>query len=368
VVALQRRRGSNVAMKFSRVPAASSRELTTPDDLRQRTEAISAALTSLREGRVRQAETLARALVDNAPDDPAAHLLVATVAWQRGDHDETQRWARSCLALKAKHAPALLLAGRAARAAGDLDHALQFFREAAQCAPERADAAFMTCIVLLELGDPEANDALRDLLRRFPDDAEGWHEIGIVLHKARKFEASLVAFTRSAEVAQNPRYELARAASLRELGRLGEAVDILRKARARSPANAEVALQLALCLHKLGELAAARAELEPVLTLDAANANLWFAYGLICQDSHDPAAAITAYRRTLELSPELAEGHVNLGICLQQTGDVAAAKAAFGRAMQLRPDTFGRIAQALSAEPRGELWLDPERLRRSLAP
>jgi tetratricopeptide (TPR) repeat protein len=355
-------------MKFSRVPAASSRELTTPDDLRQRTEAISAALTSLREGRVRQAETLARALVDNAPDDPAAHLLVATVAWQRGDHDETQRWARSCLALKAKHAPALLLAGRAARAAGDLDHALQFFREAAQCAPERADAAFMTCIVLLELGDPEANDALRDLLRRFPDDAEGWHEIGIVLHKARKFEASLVAFTRSAEVAQNPRYELARAASLRELGRLGEAVDILRKARARSPANAEVALQLALCLHKLGELAAARAELEPVLTLDAANANLWFAYGLICQDSHDPAAAITAYRRTLELSPELAEGHVNLGICLQQTGDVAAAKAAFGRAMQLRPDTFGRIAQALSAEPRGELWLDPERLRRSLAP
>jgi tetratricopeptide (TPR) repeat protein len=340
--------------------------LQTPDDHRRHTEAISAVLTALREGRVQQAATLARALIDNAPDDPAAHLLVATVAWQQGEHDETLRWARSCLALKAKHAPALVLAGRATRVAGDLDHALQFFREAAQCAPERADAAFMSCIVLLELGDPKANDALHDLLRRFPNDAEGWHEIGIVLHKARKFEAALVAFTRAAEVAQNPRYEIARAASLRELGQLGEAVDVLRKAR--SPDNTDIALQLALCLHKLGELAAARAELEPVLAIDSANANLWFAYGLICQDSHDLAAAITAYRRTLELAPELAEAHVNLGICLQQTGDIAAAKATFGHAMLLRPDTFGRIAQALCAEPHGELWLDPERLRRSLAP
>jgi tetratricopeptide (TPR) repeat protein len=244
---------------------------------------------------------------------------------------------------------------------------LPLFREATQCAPERADAAFMTCIVLLELGDPKANDALHDLLRRFPNDAEGWHEIGVVLHKARKFEAALVAFTRAAEVVQNPRYDAARAASLRELGRFGEAVEALRKARAHSPDHAEIALQLALCLHKIGELLAARAELEPMLASNIANANLWFAYGLICQDSHDLAAAITAYRHTLEIAPGLAETHVNLGICLQQTGDIASAKAMFGRAMRLRADTFGRIAQALSAAPRGEMWLDAERLRRSLA-
>src|SRR5579859_337063 len=345
--------------------ASSDRPDTSPENQR-RAEQINAALAALREGRIEQAGTLASALINDAPDDPAAHQLVATVAWQRGDHDKTLRWARSCLALKARHAPALLLAGRAARAAGDLPHALQFFREAAQCAPERADAAFMTCIALLELGDPEANDALQDLLRRFPGHAEGWHEIGMALHKAGKFEAALVAFTRAAEVVQNPRHEIARAASLRELGRLGEAVDVLRKAGSRSPGNAEIALQLALCLHKLGELAAARAELERIIASNIASANLWFAYGLICQDSHDTATAIAAYRRALSLSPELAEAHVNLGICLQQTGDLAAAKAMFGRAMRLRPDTFGRIAQALPASPRGELWLDPERLRQSL--
>jgi len=339
----------------------------TPDDQRRRAEAINAALAALREGRIEQAGTLARALIDDAPDDPAAHQLVATVAWQRGDHAEALRWARSCLALQARHAPALLLAGRAARATDHLDLALRFFREAAQCAPERADAAFMTCIALLELGDPEANGALHDLLRRFPKDAEGWHNIGLTLHRAGKFEAALVAFARAAEADQNPRNEIAHAASLQALGRLGEAVDVLRKAGSRLPGNADIALQLALCLHKRGELAAARSELERILKPDDANANLWFAYGLICQDSHDTAAAITAYRRTLHLFPELAEAHVNLGICLQETGDIAAAKTMFGRAMRLRSDTFGRIAQALPAAPRGELWLDQERLRQSLA-
>lgn len=339
----------------------------TPEDQRRRAEAINAALAALREGRIEQAETMARALINDVPDDPAAHQLVATVAWQRGDHAETLHWAQSCLALRARHAPALLLAGRAARAAGDPDRALQFFREAAQCAPERADAAFMVCIALLDLSDPQANDALHDLLRRFPNDAEGWNEIGLRLHRAGKFEAALVAFTRAAEVVQNPRYEIARAASLQVLGRLGEAVDVLRKAESLLPGDTDIALQLALCLHKLGELAAARVELERILAPDAASANLWFAYGLICQDSRDPIAAITAYRRTLHLSPELAEAHVNLGICLQQTGDIAAAKASFGRAMRLRSNTFGRIAQALCAAPRGELWLDSERLRQSLA-
>lgn len=337
------------------------------DDRRRRAEAIDAALAALREGRIEQAGTLARALIKDAPDDPAAHQLVATVAWQRGDHDETLHFARSCLALQAGHAPALLLAGRAARAAGDLDRALQYFREAAQCAPERADAAFMICITLLEHGDPEANHALHDLLRRHPNDAEGWHEIGMALHRADKFEAALVAFTRAAEVVQNPRHEMARATSLRALGRLGEAADVLRKARSLLPGNAEIALQLALCLHKLGELAAARAELDRILASNAGNANLWFAYGLICQDLRDTTAAITAYGRALHVSPELAEAHVNLGICLQQTGDIAAAKVSFGRAMRLRSDTFGRIAQALPAAPRGELWLDSERLRQSLA-
>jgi tetratricopeptide (TPR) repeat protein len=339
----------------------------TPDDQRRRAEAIKGALAALREGRIEEAEALARALIDGAPDDPAAHQLVATVAWQRGDHAEALRWARSCLALQARHAPALLLAGRAARVTGDRDLALRFFREASQCAPERADAAFMTCIALLELGDPEANNALQDLLRRFPNDAEGWHEIGSTLRRAGKFEAALVAFARAADVGQNPRHEIARAAALQALGRHREAVEVLRKAGSRLPDHADITLQLALCLHRQGELAAARSELERILTPDEANANLWFAYALICQDQHDIAAAITAYRRTLQLSPELAEAHVNLGICLQETGDITAAKVTFGRAMRLRADTFGRIAQALPAAPRGELWLDAERLRRSLA-
>ena len=133
-----------------------------------------------------------------------------------------------------------------------------------------------------------------------------------------------------------------------------------------SPKSAEISLQLALCLHKLGELAEARIELQSLLGRNEANAPAWFALGLVCQELHDIQPAIAAYRKSLELRPRLAEAHVNLGICLQATSNLTAAKSAYAVAMQLRPDTFGRIAQALPSAAKGELWLDPERLRQSL--
>ena len=46
-----------------------------PDDQRRRAEAINTALAALREDRIEQAGRLARALINDAPDDPAAHQL-----------------------------------------------------------------------------------------------------------------------------------------------------------------------------------------------------------------------------------------------------------------------------------------------------
>ena len=62
----------------------------------------------------------------------------------------------------------------------------------------------------------------------------------------------------------------------------------------------------------------------------------------------------------------MAEAAVNLGICEQRMGDLEAAKNAYRQAMRIRPDTVGRIAQALTTAPKGELWLDLRALRASL--
>jgi tetratricopeptide (TPR) repeat protein len=324
------------------------------------------ALAALQAGHIDAAEELARQLFVGAPRDPALHQLRAAIALRRQQFDKAARWARSCLALRPDHPPALILAGRAAKALGDPAQALELFRRAAKRAPARADAAFMVCLTLLERGDAEATDVLSDLLRRFPNEADGWHELGIALRKAGKLDWALIAFTRAAHSAPDPRFHVDRAMVLRTLGRLQEAAETLRQARELSPETMEISLQLAVCLHRLGDCAAARAELERIVACDASNSQAWFVLGLVLQDSHEVTRAIAAYRKALELRPDLPEAYVNLGICLQQAGDLDAAKSAYSAAVRLRADTFGRIAQALPSRPKGELWLNLERLRQSL--
>ena len=139
------------------------------------------------------------------------------------------------------------------------------------------------------------------------------------------------------------------------------------RAMQMAPESGEAWLKLGLCLQRLKEVESARTALERAVTLSPASSEAWFALGLIRQDQRDPTAAADAYRRALDIRPELVEATVNLGICYQEIGNLPEAKAFYRLALEIRPDSFGRIAQALSAAPIGEVWLDVAELRRSLA-
>ena len=76
---------------------------------------------------------------------------------------------------------------------------------------------------------------------------------------------------------------------------------------------------------------------------------------------------MAAYRRALALRPDLAEAEANLGVALQEQGELTGAKQAYGRAINLMPSAFGRVAQALTTAPKGELWLDLAALRAHLS-
>ncbi len=328
---------------------------------------LSAALLALREGDLGAAEAIARRLLRDLPENPAVHQLAAVVALQRGETGEAARAAAASLARRPDHVPTLVIAGRAARAADDIAGAAIFFRRAAVLAPNRADAAFLSCVALLELGDPEAATLLPRLLDRFPDDAEGWRLLGDALHRAGQPAAALVAFTRAAQAAPSAALHLRRAVLLESLGRLAEAAEAYRAAVDHAPDNAEAALKLGLYLHRSGDTEDAATAIERAVALAPDNSQAWFAAGLVRQDRRAFVAAADAYGRALALRPDLAEAAVNLGICHQERGDLAAAKTAYGLALRLRPDTFGRIAQALATAPTGEVWLDVAALRRSLA-
>src|SRR3984957_10055963 len=325
------------------------------------------ALAAIRKGDLHTAGAIAQRLLQNNTDDPAVHQLLAEVALRRGEIARAMLSATESLARRPDHVPTLLLAGRAARVAGDLAGAVGFLRRRTVLARERADAAFLTCATLLELGDPQAGTLLQRLLESFPDDSAGWSLLGDSLQHAGKVEAALTAFTRAARADPSLALALRRGTLLESLGRLDDALDAFRAAVQIAPESGEAPLKLGLCLRRTGDVKSARVALERAVTFEPPSSEAWFALGLIRQDQREHIAAAEAYRGALDIWPDLAEAAVNLGICYQELGNLAEAKALYRRALDVRPDSFGRIAQALAAAPVGEVWLDVAELRRSLA-
>jgi tetratricopeptide (TPR) repeat protein len=299
----------------------------------RRAAAFARAVEALNGGDATAAMHVCRTLLQEAPEDPGALQLMAAAALTAGDHADAERWAAASLSVRPDHPATLVLAGQAARAAGDLDLALARFQRAAELDRDRPDAAFHACITRMEQGNIDIRPLVDDLLARFPDFARGWSDIGTFLERAGRVEAALVAYARAARSKPSAALHLRRGTLLKSLGRHGEA-------------------------------AAAFGE---AVSMDPSSAPAWFKLGLALQDFRDPAGAIAAYRRALALQPDMAEAQANLGIVLQETGDLAAAKQAYGRAIRLRPDSFGRIAQALTMAPKGELWLDLAALRAHLS-
>lgn len=195
-----------------------------------------------------------------------------------------------------------------------------------------AASAFTACLGLLRSGRRDAAIAVQDLLQCFPNHAPGWEALGQYLGRVGQHEAALACLNRAAAVAPRAALALACGRLLRHLGRLREA----------------------------------RSAFAQACALDPASAPAHFLAGVAAQDDRDLPAAVAAYRLALSCDPDLARASVNLGIVLQDLGDLTGAKTAYGQALRQQADTFGRVAQALPASPRGELWLDLRRLRRDL--
>src|SRR3984885_4084551 len=98
---------------------------------------LNAALAALRGGNLNTAGAIGQRLLQNYPGDSAVHQLLAEVALRRGEIAQAMLSARESLARRPDHVPALLLAGRAARAAEDLAAAGGLFRRATVLARAR---------------------------------------------------------------------------------------------------------------------------------------------------------------------------------------------------------------------------------------
>lgn len=292
-------------------------------------EGLSRCLSALNSGAVAEAERLCVALLEAAPSDPAVLQMMAAIRLAAEDAPGAERYANESLALRPDHVPTLILAGHAAQRSGELELAAYRWSRASELDPKRAEPAFRACAALITRGGVDVGPVLADLRKRFPDHRAGWLDIGEALANTKRYDAALACYALCKNHTPEAVYNIRRGDALYHLGRLAEAVEAF----------------------------ALVVEAEPD------HFPAWFKLGLALQDSRDWAAAEEAYRRVLSLRPESAEAETNLGIVLQEAGDLTQAKQAYGRAVSLDPSSFGRIAQALSAAPTGEVWSDLSALK-----
>jgi tetratricopeptide (TPR) repeat protein len=175
--------------------------------------ALVAAINAYRAGRLDRAEAACRDLLSRNEGDAAAHQLLAVVKLQQDELGAGRAHIERSLALRPDHVTSLLIAGRAARAAGDRTAALAHAERAVALAPASDEPAYLRGILLRELGDPHAAALLRALVARHPRHVEGWCALGETLKEAGDLQAALAAFERAAEI--DPRMFIAPRRSMR---------------------------------------------------------------------------------------------------------------------------------------------------------
>lgn len=318
-------------------------------------EALSAAFDHHRSGRLLEAETLYRRILDADPDNAAALQLLGS-----------------------------LLAGR-----GDDAAAISLFRRSLAQEPANPDVRFNLAVVLGRLGSHgESEAAIRQVLALVPDYPAAWNNLGLLRRASGGQEIAEAAFRRAvsarpgfAEAWFNlaglldgqastaalwavlddgisrcpdfpplrqamervrPSWMLEQAGNLQEAGRLEESLATVRQAiplLAAAGQNLHGAyLRGAELLTDLGRQAEAEPWWRQTLALRPDEVAAHYALGIRQAHAHDYDAARASYQRVLRLAPHVAKASMMLGgVCFEQ-GDIDASIDAFRQALSLRPD------------------------------
>lgn len=316
-------------------------------------EALMLAVEHHECGRMAEAETLYRRILDADPSHANAHHLLGVLEAQRGRFDAAAAAVGTAIGLNGAVAGFHVTLAQIAQALGRWEAAADAFDTAAVLDPGVATHA-------------ERAAEARARLAAGPDGAArllAWADA-----RLDRGEAGRAAAGYAVAVGLDPASPLAwhnRGVALRELGRVAEAAAAFRRAARLAPAVPAICRNLAHAQQAVGDAGAARRTLRHLLRLDPADAETLDSLAGFGGDAvllrrtlrtdpgrgqrlvdlaalrfaaRRPAEAATALYRALALDPAAPGAWTSLGSVRQETGDAWSAVALHERALRIDPD------------------------------
>jgi spermidine synthase len=140
-----------------------------------------------------------------------------------------------------------------------------------------------------------------------------------------------------------------------EVGRLGDAIGLLRRVSADDPTHADARRALAAALAQSGDHDGAIAEYEQVLGLAPASAEAHNDLGLLLMARGDLARATASFEAAARADSMSAAAFYNIGLVYAAQGDAAAAERGYREALARDPrlvEAWGNLAALLVATNR----------------
>jgi tetratricopeptide (TPR) repeat protein len=252
-----------------------------PDDL-----LIEQALEKHREGDLKEATEICRALLKENPNDVEALHLLGVILSGAGLNDQAVGMLEHALAIGGPNSSILHNYGVALQGVGALKKAAQAFRHAAEAAPLRTDSWYGLGEVELQREElPSALRAFEKVLEQDPDSIEARNNLGIILRK---------------------------------LGRLKEARTHLQKIVNADPKDAAAQNNLGITETELDNLPAAKIAFQSALGVAPHYADAHYNLGNVHLANLDYQLAAEYYLQALELEPKNRPALYHLALCRQK--------------------------------------------------
>jgi tetratricopeptide (TPR) repeat protein len=203
--------------------------------------------------------------------------------------------------------------------------------------PQERLSSLLECYQTGQYGDAEKLAV--SITQEFPQHQFGWKVLGAVLKQTGRVSESLVPSQKSAQIApQDAEAHSNLGITLKELGRLDEAEASYTQAIALKPDLADAHNNLGITLQELGRLDEAEASYTQAIALKPDLAEAHSNLGNTLQELERLDEAEASYTQAIALKPNYAEAHCNLGNTLQELERLDEAEASYTQAIALKPD------------------------------